>query len=304
MRKKISLILVGLVAVTIVGMELCARLVLGLGNPPLSLADEEIDYLFAPNQRCSRFGNRIDYNNLSMRQDFDVDKVYTGKRLFVVGDSVVNGGVLTDQDDLATAILTQKFPEYQVCNVSAGSWGPGNCAAYFRRYQWLVREGDVLVLEASSHDLWEDDPRESKGKIVGSRSFPSKKPFCALWDGFYRYGWPKFAAKLGIYQARNKKIDVVPELNKDELEAYNVSSLQAILSLPFEKKYLMMFRSRYESELGEPTEGERKICEVARSLGAEVFVVALDPTTEFRDTIHPNNAGQRKMAEIIYEKVH
>ena len=53
-------------------MELFSRYYLGLGNPPLCIADQEIDYIFAPNQDCNRVGNRIVYNNVSMRCDFDV----------------------------------------------------------------------------------------------------------------------------------------------------------------------------------------------------------------------------------------
>ena len=49
----------------LVGLECLARFCLGLGDPPLSIPDKTIDYLFAPNQVCHRFGNLIVYNNVS-----------------------------------------------------------------------------------------------------------------------------------------------------------------------------------------------------------------------------------------------
>lgn len=56
-----------------------------------------------------------------------------------LGDSVINGGVLTDQDSLATTRLSELLSKLirkkvQVLNVSAGSWGPDNCEAYLNRY--------------------------------------------------------------------------------------------------------------------------------------------------------------------------
>lgn len=129
MKKAIIIGLVALISLCI--GEVFARYYLGLGDPPLVIGDVYMDYIFAPNQKCSRFGNNIFYNNVSMRNDFDiVKKEGRSGKIFIVGDSVVNGGVLTDHKDLATSILQERM-KIQVCNVSAGSWGPGNYAAYF-----------------------------------------------------------------------------------------------------------------------------------------------------------------------------
>ena len=70
-HKVMITILLGVFMLLVAG-ELFSRLYLGLGDPPLCIADQEIDYLFAPNQDCNRFGNRILYNNVSMRSDFNV----------------------------------------------------------------------------------------------------------------------------------------------------------------------------------------------------------------------------------------
>ena len=70
MKKR--LLAFSIAAIIVVLAELIARYTLGLGDPPLAIADCEIDYIFAPNQNCNRFGNHIVYNDASMRCDFDV----------------------------------------------------------------------------------------------------------------------------------------------------------------------------------------------------------------------------------------
>ena len=64
-------------------------------------------------------------------------------RVICFVDSVLNGGSLTDQKDLATTLLEKKLkevtPDAYVGNISAGSWGPGNWRAYADEYGFLMR---------------------------------------------------------------------------------------------------------------------------------------------------------------------
>lgn len=69
--KKVLLTIFSGVSVLVVA-ELVSRYWLGLGDPPLVIGDPGVDYIFATNQNCNRFGNRIIYNDASMRCDFDV----------------------------------------------------------------------------------------------------------------------------------------------------------------------------------------------------------------------------------------
>lgn len=288
-------------AIAIVGLaEVGARYGLGLGDPPVSVADAEIDYLFAPNQDCNRFGNRIVYNNLSMRCDFDVDENCRTSRVYVVGDSVVNGGVLTDHEKLATTLLQRERPCAQVCNVSAGSWGPGNYAAYFRRHPGL--RGGTLIVEVNSHDLWEDDPKASKGKCVGKDvAFPDHKPWCALWDGFNRYFVPRARRWMGLGQV-NTKVDV-PKWGKDANDPvanWNLRELDWLLGESFCKKVLLIHRSR--SETRNPTAisiGEARFRTWAREKGIPCILLELDADGDYRDQIHMNENGQRKLYELL-----
>jgi hypothetical protein len=66
--------------------------------------------MFKPNQNVYRFGNHVIVNEYSMRSDsFSVSKQKDEIRIMVFGDSVVNGGNLTNQNDLATEIIKRKI---------------------------------------------------------------------------------------------------------------------------------------------------------------------------------------------------
>src|SRR5688572_8802065 len=93
-----------LIVVGLIGAELFARFYLGLGDPPLTMSDPEIEYLHNPNQTCYRFGHLIHINAYSMRSDdFPKTKSHPKeKRVLVLGDSIINGGAQTNQSQLAT----------------------------------------------------------------------------------------------------------------------------------------------------------------------------------------------------------
>lgn len=303
-NKPLSIKFLAFLLLAIVGAEFYARYALGLGDPPVSIADPEVDYLFAPNQTCSRFGNRIVYNNASMRCDFDV-KADVGKKIFIVGDSVINGGALTDHKNLATTYLQERIDptrkSIQVCNVSAGSWGPGNYAAYFIKFRSIVSCNDIFIVEVNSHDLWEDDPRDTAGANVGvDIAFPSKRPICALWDGFDRYLMPRIRAILGL-SAVNTKVDV-PKWGKDvdlEIVKYNLRCLDAVYALSGNSKYMLIYKSRAEVLSGKISLGESVFRQYAATRGIGVIEANLNPETDYRDLIHPNESGQLKIAKAI-----
>lgn len=55
----------------------------------------------------------------------------------------------TDQDSLATSLFSAETGT-QMLNMSAGSWGPDNWAAYLRHYGLFDAKGFFLVV--GSHD--------------------------------------------------------------------------------------------------------------------------------------------------------
>ena len=104
------------------------------------------------------------------------------------GDSVINGGVQTEQDSLATTILSDELSntagrKVQFLNISTGSWGPDNCFAYVKKHGNFGAQD--MYLFVSSHDAYDNMNFE---KIVGvNESFPSKQYKSAIAELFIRY---------------------------------------------------------------------------------------------------------------------
>lgn len=163
----------------LVGAEFIARTWLGLGTPPIFVRHPTTEYMHKPNQDVMRFGTRQLYNELGMR---NFSTAQFGKRevIMVFGDSVVNGGALTDHENLATSILTNERVVY--ANISAGSWGPQNMAAYWAEFrEKLPYRKAILVL--SSHD-YTDIPTFAP---LDPRTHPTETPALALLEGAFSY---------------------------------------------------------------------------------------------------------------------
>src|SRR5688572_12479702 len=103
--------------------EIIARFVLGLGDPPLLMPDDKIEYLAQPSKSYRRFGNRISYNRWSMRcDDFPQRRTDPNElRVLVMGDSVVNGGARIDQSQTCTAIAQRDLTTHLARPVVVGN---------------------------------------------------------------------------------------------------------------------------------------------------------------------------------------
>lgn len=74
--------------------EVALREIWGFCDAPLSIESEKYEYIFAPNQDRIRFGQHVKYNSLSQRSE---EPKKQQKKILGCGDSVINGGVQTDQ---------------------------------------------------------------------------------------------------------------------------------------------------------------------------------------------------------------
>lgn len=185
-------------------LEIVLRVFFGFGKPPIYVADSEIGYLLAPNQRTRRFGNRIAINQYSMRSPpIAPERPASTLRVLMLGDSIVNGGWWTDQagtisellrtqltDAVASpADLTRPFQQVEVLNASANSWAPRNELAYLQRLGSF--EAQAILLVINTDDLFGDKPTP---KPVGrDRNYPHRYPFLtlALAEIFSRYLLPR-----------------------------------------------------------------------------------------------------------------
>jgi lysophospholipase L1-like esterase len=292
-----ALIALGAIAVA----EGVARFGLGLGDPPLMVADPQIEYLFRPNATYRRFGHRVHYNAYSMRSDdFPPHKSASDEvRILMIGDSVVNGGAQTDQSELATALVQGELAgvlhrRVTVGNVSAGSWGPPNMLAYIRRFG--IFDADVVVLVLSTHDAI-DLP--TFAPIVGvDPDFPDRKPLLAIDELLFRYA-PRC---LGLHSpptpAPSDEHAALRECLAAEcgiLQAARAAGAVAIVAQHLERSEIGRAEASYH----------RLIASEATRCGARA--VQLGPAFEraiaageqpYRDNIHPNARGQRLMADV------
>lgn len=295
MRKGVGIavrVAIGLIIVLIIG-ELVARLHFGLGTPPLSIADPAIEYMFAPNQDVRRFGNRQLYNEQGMRSP-PLNTVSQPRSVLVLGDSVLNGGNLTDQKDLATTIATDDKIFFG--NASAGSWGPANMSAWLDKYG--VGKADTIIVVLSSHDLY-DVPTFAP---LNPLTHPTRAPVSALLEGIERY-LPRYLPSLGSREPSN-------ELFPSHKSAEGPRQLEMLLDKAQKrgvKVCVILHQTRHEIAKGADPEHQDIIKLVsARHVPIVDFSRWTRPAQQssaapFRDDIHLNDQGQKLLVPALRE---
>lgn len=279
-RRFYLVIAIGLCLYAVIGAELFCRYYLGLGTPPLSIPDSKIEYLFAPDQDLYRFGNHIIYNHWSMRNEPISETAAAGQtRIMVVGDSVPNGGSLTDHSRLATTMLSDDKTLYM--NVSAGSWGPANELAYLRKFGFFDAKELIVVL--SGHDV-SDVPTFTP---LDPEVLPQSRPWLALDEAIIRYlprylPWKTAHASI-LDTAPKHEVDLSPLVDMIELAKHNGVAVCVVLH-----------HTRSDRLAGIEHEGLVTMRAVAQNEQATIIddKVYLDPKTSYRDDIHINDKGQ------------
>ena len=296
-----TLFIVGLIAAELVG-----RLVFRLGDPPLYMADPEIEYRMVPSSQYERFNAISKYNQWSMRSgDFPEKKTDTKEfRMLVMGDSVVNGGPQTDQSLLATELLrpvlaSQRSTPVVVANISCGSWGPPNLLAYVKKFGTFDADCAAIVL---NHEDAADVPTFAP---LG-RDLPTRKPILALEEAVFRYIPLWLSDQTGA---------AAPTRSAEQLEKDTQTSLAALREL------IDLLRSRNvkvvvvlhaaQSELeGQPKPGTLAIRSLLRDMTVPVVndlnamrEAQRDGREPYRDDIHLLAGGQAVLAEMLHQAI-
>lgn len=294
--------------ILVIGGELLARIVFGLGDPPLSVAHPTIEYLFKPNQDVLRFGHRFITNQYGMRSgSFSKTKENSNEfRVMVFGDSVVNGGNLTDQGKLATTLLQGELKNCLkkpviVGNISAGSWGPANYLAYINEYGFF--DADVIVLIISSHD-YADNPTFEP---LNPNTHPTEKPRLALSEAMMRY-LPRYLPRQSL---KTNNSSEKPEKPTTDAINQSLNALRQFLAAA--KKtgapvYVLQHWTQQELIQKKAGEGNVMISSVCAEMGIpciqmdHLFQDAVQQReSPFRDDIHLNDAGQQLMEKAIWQ---
>ena len=282
---------------TFVVLEATARWGLGLGTPPLSVQHPTIEYMFAPNQDVHRFGNRQIYNAQGMRSE---PLVNVGDRhlSLVFGDSVINGGNLTDHSELATTLATDNNAFFG--NVSAGSWGPGNYRAWIDEFGLLGAQTAIFVL--SNHDL-NDQPTFAP---LDPTTHPTETPLFALGEGVSRY-LPRYLPSWLAHAFKENSpavSDAAPDGQPTGLE--DLETIFALLNS--EGVSACIIHHPTQAELaGAPRNGKAKFEALATAWGIPnidmmaSYLEQIDASQLYRehDDIHVNEKGQQALSEAL-----
>lgn len=296
--KKRLLIILGFALILIVGLEIFLRVYYGFCDTVLMKEDPDFEYIAQPNQQRFRVRNHVMYNSLSMRSK-EVDTSST--KILGFGDSVINGGVQTDQDSLATTILSDSLSKIydkkiQFLNISVGSWGPDNCYAYLKKYGDFGAKS--IFLFVSSHDAYDNMNFE---KIVDNHvSFPSKQYSFALYELIDRYLLPRIKSKL------NKTVTETDNLgiNKKKDNSQFNSGFDSFVSYSKDKNIpltIYLHADQNEKKLGAYNDQGQEIIRFANENNIPIILDLQNglELSDFRDGIHINNKGQRKLANTI-----
>jgi hypothetical protein len=220
----------------------------------------------------------------------------------MLGDSVINGGNLTDQSELATTILENKLQQgmhklVTVGNISAGSWGPCNLLAYIEKYGLF--DADVIIVVFNSEDC-ADIPTFQP---LNPHTHPQTRPLLGLTEAIVHYLPRYFPSLLG--DSSMKHVPLISEASirrslgciRDLINAAKSNSISMVV---------MQYLDR-EEVLSSPKSGYYAILETVEETGAAVYSRRADfkksidsGENPFRDYLHPNEIGQNIIANILF----
>lgn len=301
-RRRLLIIFMIFIITAFVGTEILLRKMWGFGDMSILFQeDPDFEYIEQPNQDKVRFGNKVIYNEYSMRSL----PLRTEDECVVLGfgDSVINGGTLTDQDSLATTIVENRLQAevksgFRFLNISAGSWGPDNCAAYLNKYGSF--DAKMIILFVSSHDAYDNMTFE---KTVGVlKSYPDKPYPLAIVEVVDRYLKPRLLNVIG-------QASPVDELmiNKNGTE-FNpgfefFKNYTQDRGIPF---VVCLHAEGKEVEAGNFNEqGQEILAYCARNNIKMISGLQIgEQPSDFRDEIHINESGQKRWAESLYDEIY
>ena len=285
-------------------VELILRYAFGFCDAVLYQSSPAYEYIAQPNQHRYRFFSHIDYNSYSQRSD-EPDSTKT--IVLGLGDSVIFGGTMLDQDSIATTLFS-KETGMQMLNISSGSWGPDNCAAYLKEKGTFGAKAMVLV--CSSHDAFDV---MSHIPVVGIYpNYPDEQYKLAIWEVVDRYLLPRIKVYFSGKQLLDPDAQVVEKVKSDEgvaKKALNFDpGFDQLLQIS-EEKHIPFFIYLHP-EVGEIMsrkykEGGLMIMEWAKTHHVELIDGLNEGVTVdiYRDVIHLNEKGQRNLANSLKKMI-
>lgn len=290
--------------ILVITAEIVLRYIFGFCNALLYQSSDKYEYIAQPNQDRYRFGAHIRYNSYSQRnEEPDSTKI----KILGLGDSVLFGGTWMDQDSLATTLFSLETG-MQMLNISAGSWGPDNCAAYLKEKGTF--DAQAMVLVCSSHDAYDI---MSFFPVVGNfPTYPDKQYSLAICELIDRYLIPKWKMLFAKYSAKLDpdatvvkaaqhtsvaKKSVIFDPGFDQLKAISDS-----LHIPFG---IYLHAETGELQKGIYNKMGQQICQWAEANQVPLMkgLENGEKIRMYKDIIHLNEKGQRHLADCLKKMV-
>lgn len=279
-------------------IELILRFAFGFCDALLYRESDKYEYIAQPNQDRHRFGAYIHYNSYSQRNgEPDSTKV----RVLGLGDSVIFGGTWMDQDSLASTLFSEATGT-QMLNISAGSWGPDNCAAYLKEKGTFGASAMILV--CSSHDAFDVMTHVPVVGVVPT--YPDRQ---------YKLAWAELIDRYIVPRIRMMFWRTKVKLDPDEQVVKNIEfkntvrqksalfdkGFDQLLEIAREKNIPMaiyLHAEQDEIKAGSYNEMGQMIIKWAEAHGVRLVegLKAGENENMYHDKIHFNEAGQRFMA--------
>lgn len=296
MKQKIFILFI-LLLVFVVG-ELVLRFAFGFCDALLYNESDKYEYIAQPNQDRHRFGAHIYYNSYSQRND---EPDSTKVRVLGLGDSVIFGGTWMDQDSLASTLFSEATGT-QMLNISAGSWGPDNCAAYLKENGTFGASAMILV--CSSHDAFDVMTHVPVVGVVPT--YPDRQYKLAWAELIDRYIVPRIRMMFGKTEVKLDPDEQVVKNSefkntvRQKSSSFNNGFVQ-LLDISQKKNIPMAIYLHAENDeisAGRYNEMGQKIIEWAAEHDVCLIEGLKAGETEdmYHDKIHFNEAGQRFLA--------
>ena len=278
--------------------ELVLRYVFGFCDALLYRESDKYEYIAQPNQDRHRFGAYIHYNSFSQRNG---EPDSTKLRVLGLGDSVLFGGTWMDQDSLASTLFSDETGT-QMLNISSGSWGPDNCAAYLKEKGTFGASAMILV--CSSHDAYDVMTYVPVVGVVPT--YPDRQYKLAWAELIDRYLVPRIRMMFGKTEVKLDPDEQVVKNSefkntvRQKSSSFNNGFVQ-LLDISQKKNIPMAIYLHAENDeisAGRYNEMGQKIIEWAAEHDVCLIEGLKAGETEdmYHDKIHFNEAGQRFLA--------
>lgn len=281
-------------------LEVSLRFAFGFCDALLYQSSDNYEYIAQPNQDRHRFGAHIHYNSYSQRNE---EPDSTRVKILGLGDSVIFGGTWMDQDSLATTLFSNETG-MQMLNISAGSWGPDNCAAYLKEKGTFGAKAMILV--CSSHDAYDV---MSFTPVVGVYpTYPERQYRLAIVELMDRYLMPRVRS---FFLKQKQRLD--PDAAVVNKMSQKFVAKKSLLFNPGFDQLKNMADSLYipfgvylHAETGELMQGSYnemgyEIMEWAEKNGVPLMkgMDRGENESMYKDMIHLNGKGQKHLAASL-----